>query len=167
MIQRGVAVIYQEPALRRPPDDGGEHLHGPAADDPARARRLGAGSSPDTRNSLERLGLALEPRVPVGRLSVARRQMVEIAKALSRDARLIVLDEPSAVLGDAELQGLFDVIRRLAAEGVAFIYISHRLNEVFQITDRVTVMKDGRRSSPTERPADLTPDRLVRADGRP
>ena len=70
--------------------------------------------------------------------------MVEIAKALSRDARLIVLDEPSAVLGDAELQGLFRVMRRLAAKGVAFIYISHRLNEVFRITDRVTVMKDGR-----------------------
>ena len=70
--------------------------------------------------------------------------MVEIAKALSRDARLIVLDEPSAVLADAELDGLFRVMRRLTEKGVAFIYISHRLNEVFRITDRVVVMKDGR-----------------------
>jgi ribose transport system ATP-binding protein len=87
--------------------------------------------------------------------------MVEIAKALSRDARLIVLDEPSAVLGDAELQGLFDVIRRLAAKGTAFIYISHRLGEVFRITDRVTVMKDGRVVA-TEPTANLTPAHLVR-----
>ena len=97
----------------------------------------------------------------MGTLSVARRQMVEIAKALSRDARLIVLDEPSAVLADAELDGLVRVMHRLAEKGVAFIYISHRLNEVFRITDRVTVMKDGRVVA-TERTADMTPDRLVR-----
>ena len=87
--------------------------------------------------------------------------MVEIAKALSRDARLIVLDEPSAVLADAELDGLFRVMRRLAEKGVAFIYISHRLNEVFRITDRVIVMKDGRVVA-TEPTGDLTPERLVR-----
>ena len=87
--------------------------------------------------------------------------MVEIAKALSRDARLIVLDEPSAVLADAELDGLFRVMRRLTEDGVAFVYVSHRLNEVFHITDRVTVMKDGRvvTSEPTTA---LTHDRLVR-----
>jgi ribose transport system ATP-binding protein len=116
----------------------------------------------DTDELSRRLGLMLEAKVPVGRLSVARRQMVEIAKALSRDARIIVLDEPSAVLGDAELEGLFDVIHRLAAKGTAFIYISHRLNEVFKITDRVTVMKDGRvvMTRPT---GELTPAALVRA----
>jgi ribose transport system ATP-binding protein len=72
-----------------------------------------------------------------------------------------VLDEPSAVLADAELDGLVRVMHRLAEKGVAFIYISHRLNEVFRITDRVTVMKDGRVVA-TERTADMTPDRLVR-----
>jgi ribose transport system ATP-binding protein len=87
--------------------------------------------------------------------------MIEIAKALSRNARIIVLDEPSAVLGDAELQGLFGVIRRLAEKGVAFIYISHRLNEVFQITDRVVVMKDGRVVA-TAATSDLNPAQLVR-----
>jgi ribose transport system ATP-binding protein len=115
----------------------------------------------DTAIVAERLGLDLEPNARVGTLSVARRQMVEIAKALSRDARLIVLDEPSAVLADAELDGLVRVMHRLAERGVAFIYISHRLNEVFRITDRVTVMKDGRVVA-TEPTADLTPDRLVR-----
>ena len=92
--------------------------------------------------------------------------MVEIAKALSRDARLIVLDEPSAVLGDTELQGLFDVMRRLAANGIAFIYISHRLDEVFTITDRVTVMKDGRVVT-TERTARPDAGAAGAADGRP
>jgi ribose transport system ATP-binding protein len=109
----------------------------------------------------QRLGLDLDPSARVATLSVARRQMVEIAKALSRDAQVIVLDEPSAVLGESELRGLFGVIRRLAERGVALIYISHRLNEVFEVTDRVTVMKDGRVVA--DRPtADLTPDSLVR-----
>jgi ribose transport system ATP-binding protein len=159
MIRRGVAVIYQDPPLA-------PHL--------STAENIFMGRLPKTRWGVvdwarlsrdtmaisDRLGLALQPRIPVGRLSVARRQMVEIAKALSRDARLIVLDEPSAVLGDAELRGLFEVMRRLAARGVAFIYISHRLNEVFQITDRVVVMKDGQRVA-TEPTSDLTPARLV------
>jgi ribose transport system ATP-binding protein len=69
--------------------------------------------------------------------------MVEIARALSRDARIVVLDEPSAVLGGAELEKLFDVIRRLSREGVAFVYISHRLQEVFEICHQVTVLRDG------------------------
>jgi ribose transport system ATP-binding protein len=159
MIRRGIAVIYQDPPLA-------PHL--------STAENIFLGRLPrnrwgvvdwgrlarDTSELSERLGLALQPRVPVGRLSVARRQMVEIAKALSRDARLIVLDEPSAVLGDAELRGLFAVMRRLSARGVSFIYISHRLNEVFQITDRVVVMKDGRHVA-TEATAELTPARLV------
>ncbi len=160
MIRRGVAVIYQEPSLA-------DHL--------TTAENIFMGRLPTTRLGLvdwsklaadtaalsERLGLPLDARVLVGRLSVARRQMVEIAKALSRDARLIVLDEPSAVLGDSELQGLFQVVRRLAADGVGFIYISHRLAEVFDVTHRVTVLKDGRvvTSAAT---SDLTTDGLVR-----
>jgi ribose transport system ATP-binding protein len=160
MIQRGVAVIYQEPSLA-------PHLT--TAENIFMGRlprgRLGivdwAALSRDTDEVFRRLGLELDPRTPVERLSVARRQLVEIAKALSRDARIIVLDEPSAVLGDTELAGLFEVMRRLAAKGVAFVYISHRLHEVFQITDRVTVMKDGAvvATSPT---GDLTQDTLVR-----
>ena len=114
----------------------------------------------DTTTVAERLGLDLDPGARVGSLSVARRQMVEIAKALSRDARLIVLDEPSAVLAEAELDGLIRVMRRLAEKGVAFIYISHRLNEVFRITDRVTVMND--QVVATERTAAMDPDQLVR-----
>ncbi len=160
MLERGVAVIYQEPSLA-------PHLS--VAENVFMGRlptnRIGvvdwARLRQDTAVVAQRLGLDLNPRTRVGALSVARRQMVEIAKALSRDARVIVLDEPSAVLGDAELRGLFGVIRRLAERGVAFIYISHRLNEVFEITDRVTIMKDGRvvADTPTR---DLTHERLVR-----
>jgi ribose transport system ATP-binding protein len=160
MLERGVAVIYQEPALA-PHLSVGENIFMGRLP----ATRFGIVDwirlSQDTAVVAQRLGLDLNPRTRVGALSVARRQMVEIAKALSRDARVIVLDEPSAVLGDAELRGLFGVIRRLAEKGVAFVYISHRLNEVFQIADRVTVMKDGRVVA--DRPTrELTHDDLVR-----
>ena len=160
MLERGVAVIYQEPSLA-PHLSVAENIYMGRLP----TNRFGAVDwrrlRQDTAVVAQRLGLDLDARTPVRRLSVARRQMVEIAKALSREARLIVLDEPSAVLGDAELRGLFGVIRRLADRGVAFVYISHRLNEVFEITDRVTVMKDGRvvADEPTR---DLTIERLVR-----
>jgi ribose transport system ATP-binding protein len=93
---------------------------------------------------MDRLGFRVDPAARLDRLSVAQRQMVEIASALSRDARIVILDEPSAVLGGAELDKLFEIIRRLSAQGVSFIYISHRLSEVFAICDRVTVLRDGR-----------------------
>lgn len=159
MIARGVAVIYQEPSLAPHLSVAENIFMGrlPTRRGIVDRRRL----AEDTEVVAERLGLGLDPFASVGSLSVARRQMVEIAKALSRDARLIVLDEPSAVLADAELEGLFRVMRRLAEKGVAFIYISHRLNEVFRITDRVTVMKDGRVVT-SEATATMTPDRLVR-----
>jgi ribose transport system ATP-binding protein len=92
---------------------------------------------------MARLGFRVDPAARLDRLSVAQRQMVEIASALSREARIVILDEPSAVLGGAELEKLFEIIRRLAAEGVSFIYISHRLQEVFAICDHVTVLRDG------------------------
>jgi ribose transport system ATP-binding protein len=159
MIERGVAVIYQEPSLAAHLSVAENIFMGrlPTRRGLVDRRRL----AEETLVVAERLGLALDPVAPVGSLSVAGRQMVEIAKALSRDARLIVLDEPSAVLADAELEGLFRVMRRLAEAGVGFIYISHRLHEVFRITDRVTVMKDGRVVT-TEPTSALTPDRLVR-----
>jgi ribose transport system ATP-binding protein len=160
MIGRGVAVIYQEPSLAPNLSVAENIFMGRLPTSRfgiVDRRRLAT----DTTTVAERLGLDLDPGARVGSLSVARRQMVEIAKALSRDARLIVLDEPSAVLAEAELDGLIRVMRRLAEKGVAFIYISHRLNEVFRITDRVTVMKDGRVVA-TERTAAMDPDQLVR-----
>ncbi len=92
---------------------------------------------------LKKLNVSLDVRLPVSVLSVAGQQMVEIARALSQNAKLIVMDEPSATLTDHELTNLFRTIRELSASGVAVIYISHRLEEIFQICQRVTVLRDG------------------------
>jgi len=94
---------------------------------------------------LNRLGHPeIRPTAEVGSLSAAAQQMVSMARALSQDARLIVMDEPSAVLDSEEVDHLFQVIRDLTAEGVAVVYISHRLEEIRQVGDRITVLKDGR-----------------------
>ena len=98
----------------------------------------------DAERIVGELGVRLDVRVPVNQLSVAQQQMVEVAKATSRNARIIAMDEPSATLTEHELENLFALIRRLKADGVSIIYISHRLEEVFQIADRVTVLRDGK-----------------------
>jgi len=93
---------------------------------------------------LRRLGLDIEPTTPVRSLRVAAQQQVEIAKALTLEARLLMLDEPTAALGAEETEHLFGVIDQLRAEGVSFIYVSHRLEEIARIADRVVVLRDGR-----------------------
>jgi ribose transport system ATP-binding protein len=90
------------------------------------------------------LGLSLDPRTPVKALRVAEQQMVEVAKALSLDARVLIMDEPTAALTEQEIKELFNTIRRLKAQGVSVVYISHRMEELFEIGDRVTVLRDGR-----------------------
>ncbi|GAB3315904.1 sugar ABC transporter ATP-binding protein [Geodermatophilus aquaeductus] len=110
---------------------------------------------------LTRLGHPeIRPGAELGSLSAASQQMVSIARALSQDARLIIMDEPSAVLDNEEVQRLFTVIRDLTAEGVAIVYISHRLEEIREIGDRITVLKDGRTVA-TGLPARETPTREV------
>ena len=89
------------------------------------------------------IGFSINPSVKTGSLSIAQQQIVEIVKALSEQVRVLILDEPSAVLGPQEIQKLFDTLKRLKKEGVAIIYISHHLSEIFQIADRITVLKDG------------------------
>jgi ribose transport system ATP-binding protein len=88
-------------------------------------------------------GFSIDPAIKAGSLSIAEQQIVEIAKALSENVGVLILDEPSAVLGPQEIQKLFNTLKRLKREGVAIIYISHNLQEVFQIADRITVLKDG------------------------
>ena len=92
---------------------------------------------------LARLGVDIDPSARVGSLSIAQQQMVEIAKALAVEARVVIMDEPSATLGTGELERLFQAIYSLKRQGVAVIYISHRLAEVFMVSDRVTVFRDG------------------------
>jgi ribose transport system ATP-binding protein len=143
MIARGVAVIYQELA-QAPHLTVAENVllgHLPKKGflvDWAKARKL-------TKAVTDRLGFDIDAKARVGDLSVAKRQMVEIARALARNAKIIVLDEPSAVLAQAEIAQLFRIIKQLSkTDGVAFAYISHRLNEVFEISDTVTILRDGK-----------------------
>lgn len=97
----------------------------------------------DAVRLLEKVGLKADPDTLVGRLSVAGKQMVEIAKALSFDSKVIIMDEPSATLTNQELEKLFRLIENLKKEGITVIYISHRLDEIFSLCDRVTVLRDG------------------------
>jgi ribose transport system ATP-binding protein len=96
-----------------------------------------------TQTLLSRLGSHIDPDAEVGRLVISDQQIVEIAKALAFDARILVLDEPTAALDDVEAARLLSLVRRLRQEGVALVYISHRLREVIDIADRITVLKDG------------------------
>ena len=89
------------------------------------------------------MNIAMDPTTPVEGLTIARQQMVEIAKALSYRSRVLIMDEPTAALNDAEIAELFTIIRRLKAEGVGIVYISHKMDEIRRIADRVTVMRDG------------------------
>jgi len=113
------------------------------------------------RGELDRLGLDIPVDALIGDLSIAQRQLVEIAKALSYQARLIVLDEPTSALTEKEANTLFGLMRSLRSQGVSLIYISHRMEEIFQLADRVAVMRDGQLVgvAPVE---DLTPGRVVR-----
>jgi ribose transport system ATP-binding protein len=93
---------------------------------------------------LDRLGLKVDPRTLVGRLGTAEQELVEIAKALSADARIIAMDEPTASLTEAEISRLFTLMRSLRADGVSILYVSHRLHEIGEICDRATVLRDGK-----------------------
>jgi ribose transport system ATP-binding protein len=97
----------------------------------------------DAKVLLEEVGLDIPPKTPVELLGVAQMQLLEIAKALSGDSSVLILDEPTATLTPTEIEKLFAIIRRLKARGVTIIYISHRLKEIFQIGDRVTVLRNG------------------------
>ena len=110
---------------------------------------------------MDDLGMAIDVRSPVGGLPLAQRQMVEIAKATGRQSQILAMDEPSATLTGHELERLFALIARLKAKGLGIIYISHRMEEVFQICDRVTVMRDGKTVG-THRMGEVSREDLVR-----
>jgi ribose transport system ATP-binding protein len=158
-LKRGVATIYQELDLV---EDltvaqsvflAHEPRRGPFLDLDRMSREASA--------LLSRLGHdGIPPRARVASLRPAARQVVSIARALSHDVRLLIMDEPSAILDDGEVETLFGVVRRLTADGVAVVYITHRLDEIRRIGDRVTVLADGRTTA-TGLPASTPTDRLV------
>lgn len=112
------------------------------------------------REVLDRLSVDISERTEMGRLSLGQQQLVEIARALVRDTKILVLDEPSAILGQAELEILYSVIKKLREQNVGIAYISHRLGEVLSLSDRVTVLKDGRLQD-TLSAHELNEERLV------
>ncbi len=114
----------------------------------------------DAQAVMDRLA-SIDVRRKVGELSISSQQLVEIAKALTLDCRVLIFDEPTAALTESEAQVLFGIIRDLKAHGISVIYISHRMAEIFSLCDRVTVFRDGRYVS-TERVTDVTPDDVVR-----
>ena len=157
--ERGIACLYQEPALvpeltvEQNIFLGREIKHGwGIVNLGAQRRRVEA--------LLEQVAPRLSPTQPVSGLRTSERQLVALAKALLLDAKLVIMDEPSASMTDAEINFLFDAIKRLRESGTSIIYITHRLDEVMRIADRLTVLRDGRRivTSPT---ASLTRSELV------
>ncbi len=156
----GIAVIYQEPtlfpdlsvaeniAMGRHPLRGGRRIDRKAMHDEAQAL-------------LDRLGVKLDAERPVRGLSIADHQVVEIAKALSFEAKVLIMDEPTAALSGPEVERLFGVVRALKERGAGILFISHRLEEVFAICETVTVMRDGAVVA-DERTADISEDDLVR-----
>ena len=153
-------MIYQEPTLF--PDLSVEENVVMGYHPLGSLRRIDRGAVRRTVSGLlDRLGVRLDPERPVRGLSIADQQIVEIAKALSFDARVLIMDEPTAALSGPEVERLFTVVRALREEGAAILFISHRLDEVFAICDTVTVMRDGAvvHDAPI---AAMTPDEMVR-----
>ncbi len=115
----------------------------------------------DTKAIFERLNIDVDPRAVIGTLSVSKRQMVEIAKAVSYDARILVLDEPTSSLTEDEVEHLFRIMNHLTGEGVGIIYISHKMDEILRISDEVTIMRDGQWVA-TKPARQLTTDEIIR-----
>ena len=163
--QLGISIIYQEFNLF-PNLSVEENVF--IGREPSRSGVVARGDlRRRTRALLDQLGVSLDPTAMVRDLSVAQQQMVEIAKALSTNARIVIMDEPTSALSDTEVQNLFTIIRGLKQRGLAVIFISHRLEEVFAICDRITVLRDGENagSVATE---DATAQRIVQMMvGRP
>ena len=158
-LARGIRVIYQELNLV-PQLSVAENIF--LGDAPARAGFIDwRAISEQTTRLLSELGLNLDARTPLYRLSLAQRQLVEIAKALRSDAAILVMDEPTSALTSREVDQLFSLIGTLVQRGVAVVYITHRLDEVYRIGMRVTVLRDGRHVA-TSLLSDVTVDGLVR-----
>ena len=156
----GVAIIFQELSLVKELTVGENIFLGR---EPA---RLGVINWSElyhrASNLLRDLNLDIDPRVAVGNLGIGQQQLVEIAKALSKDARILVLDEPTAALTESEVETLFHILEKLRSRGVGMIYISHKLDEVFRMSDRITVLRDGKTVG-THAAADLTKNKVISA----
>ena len=157
--RHGIAIIYQELALAPNLSVAeniylGSELHTNGRID---RKAMYAGCRP----ALERLGAPFRPETPVGGLSIAEQQLVEIAKALHAKSKILVLDEPTTALSSRETERLFALVRQLRREGIAIVYISHRMAEVYELADRVSVLRDGTYVGTLVR-EEITADALVK-----
>ena len=159
-LELGIGAIYQELNLIYQLNVAENIMLGIAP-----SRRLGIINRPTMHRRahevLRQLGIDLDTNISVGDLNVAQQQIVEIAKALARDLQVLIMDEPTAALNNVEIRKLFDVIRALKNRGVTVLYISHRLGEIFEITDSVSVLKDGSLVD-TKQTAEVSADDVVR-----
>ncbi|NPV85770.1 MAG: sugar ABC transporter ATP-binding protein [Anaerolineae bacterium] len=155
----GIAMVFQEGSLF-PPLSIAENIFAGRQPVKPGGRIDFSTMRTQSRELLRDLGVDLNPSTPVADLSPSQRQLVEIAKALSQKVRLLILDEPTSSLTISEARHLFDVLRHLAERGVAIIYVSHRLAEVFEIAHRVTVLKDGKVTG-VRQIGMTTPDELI------
>lgn len=114
----------------------------------------------ESKKWLKEVGLSINPETKVMNLGVGQQQLVEIAKALSKNAKILVLDEPTAALAEGEVENLMNILKKLRKKGVTCIYISHKLEEIFKITDKVTVLRDGQSIS-TDATVDLNEDKII------
>src|SRR3712207_3457595 len=139
--RHGIAIIYQELALA-PNLTVAENIY---LGDELNTRGVVDRKTmyDGCRPALERLGAPFGPQTTVGTLSIAEQQLVEIAKALHARSKILVLDEPTTALSSRETERLFGIVRQLRADGIALIYISHRMAEVYELSDRVSVLRDG------------------------
>jgi D-xylose transport system ATP-binding protein len=154
----GIAVIYQELALVNEMTVA-ENIflgHEPTTAGFVNRHKMAR----DTRELLEQFGIDIDPDVRLGDLGVGKQQLVEIVKALRKRSGVLILDEPTAALTEQEVDVLLDILRRLREEGIACIYISHKLDEVFAIADRITVLRDGRAVATRDREA-TTPNEII------
>jgi ribose transport system ATP-binding protein len=155
----GVSIIYQELSLSPNLTVAenmylGREVHRRGVVDRAKMLK-------DVEPVLKRLGAQFTGSTIVGMLSIANQQLVEIARALHADSRILILDEPTTALSSRETDGLFSMIRQLRSEGLAMVYISHRMNEVYELADRVSVLRDGGYVGTLDREK-LSPDAIVR-----
>jgi rhamnose transport system ATP-binding protein len=156
----GVAVIYQEPTLF-PDLSVAENIYMGRHPIDARLRRVQWGALyRDVARLLEQVGLDLDPRERVRGLSMADQQLVEVAKALSLQARVLVMDEPTAALTPGEVSRLFAIVRRLRDQNVAVVFIGHRPEEIFAIADQITVLRDGMYVG-TYQAQEIDPERVI------
>jgi len=155
----GVSVIYQELSLAPNLTVAENIFMGRPMKKGAVVDRAGMAAA--CAGTLERLGADFGPATPVAQLSIAQRQLVEIARAVQFDCRILVMDEPTTPLSTHETERLFALIRRLRAEGLAILYISHRMDEIDELADEVTVLRDGTYVGTLSR-AELSRDRLVK-----